>query len=179
MLPMMNRLLRVVAIASLVCACAPTQQQPPPAPAAPPVPALATDDANVKLTIIMATNPGHMDPKVTAACQGTVTMSRARAQRKMRVRWQIKNDDDNPCPNLDSSQVSVRFDLPTLAAGTDPTEAVLSEVYGQGNAIRTRVHADEKKVPDSKRKYTVWYKGLRAAPDPDLDIQGECPTCAP
>ena len=176
---MMNRLLRVVAITSLVSACAPTQQPPPAAQAAPPVPPLPMDDADVKLTIIMAANLGHENGKVTAACQGAVTTNRIRAKRRMKVRWQIKNDDDNPCPNLNRSLVSVRFDLPTLAVGTDPAEAVLSEVYGQGNAIRARVHADPAKVKDEKRKYTVWYNGKQAAPDPDLDIQGDCPTCAP
>jgi hypothetical protein len=178
---MKNLAFRLVVLGIVTAACGPA---PPPSggaaqpPAQTAAPASAAAD-NVKLTIVMARNFGHSDPKVTAACTGTVTTFRVPAERKHRVRWKIVNDDDNPCPNLATADVSVKFDAPTMSAGRDTSDPVLSEVKAQGSQIRAYVHADVTKVPNSERKYVVWYKNQQASPDPELDIEGDCGDCSP
>ncbi len=132
--------------------------------------------------IVMTANDNH-DTTVTAACVGTATTYRMRqVKRKHKLRWHIQNDLYNPCPFLNFADVELRFDDPIMADGVQESEAALDVLKPKPGKtyIDGRVHADQMKAPNKiDHKYLVYYKGLKASPDPEIDIDGACGGCGP
>lgn len=156
----------------------------PPAPAAPAADAteVEADAAGgpIKRNIIwMTKNDGQTDESIDAPCLGTVSAYRVRAQRKQRVRWYVRNDQYNPCPNLDEDQVEVRFTKAVLSEQPNAEDPPVQNVKAMNGRINARVHVDETTAPDSIEKYLVYYMNKKASPDPELDINGDCGGCGP
>lgn len=170
----------------------PSGVTPAPAPTAAPV---ADDDGpqadstDKKITLWMSRNQGNLGSSVDAACVGATSL-RPKAQRKQKVRFYVRQDDEQ-CPGLDTTKVELRFDT---AIWVDPTEiddarpmlppvATLTRT-GLGRQIVGRVYHDMNDstptVPNGPYKFYVWYNGKKASPDPEVDVDGNCGTdCGP
>lgn len=173
--------LAVTTLMMLGCGGAST---PPPQPAAAPAASAAQLAAgNEKQNeILMAENGGHKDTSVTARCTASVPRFRIKAQRKQIVRWHIRDARFDPCPGLDPTMVRLEFDKAIwvdVANPSGPPVAVLNQNQGT-NQIVGRVYLSATTVPNQTRaSYTVVYQGNKASSDPDVDVDGDCSTCAP
>ena len=177
-------LISIVLMAVLGCGGGSTQSSGSTGGAAP----AAAGDPHFKNTIVMTKNnrayEGGVNPP-QAPCIGIVIDGRPRnVMRKHKLRWLIQNDVANPCPNLNAQlgTVELHFENKIMSKGTSTSDPELDVLQADSanSWIEGRVHADEAKAPNNAHaKYFVFYMSQKASPDPELDIMGDCPTCAP
>ena len=136
-------------------------------------PAAATgDEPNLENAIWFVKNDGH-DSAVTAACIGTATTYKMSGQRKHKVRWHLENDPYNKCDGFQTRDVELRFNAKIWEQDTD----ILTPNGGSAN-VDGKVRKESGIVADGTYKYVIYYKGLPASPDPEIDIAGDCGGCA-
>ena len=134
----------------------------------------------IKRNVIwMTKNDGHPDTTVSAPCIGTASAYSIKVMRKQRVRWDVRNDDYNGCPNLTAADVTVVFANAILENPSNSAGAPVNQATYMGGQVRGRVHTSATVAPNGRQKYLVYYKGMKASPDPELDIDGDCGGCGP
>lgn len=126
-------------------------------------------------SIFMTTNhnKGTGNGQYAAECLGVVSTETLPAANGDSITWHIKtgngHDEQDRCANLDPSKVELHF--ATNVMGTSQTL-----VGGRGNTIRGTVAASSQ-ATNGRHKYQVFYKGVAAGPDPEIDVN--CDTCGP
>ncbi|HET9834537.1 MAG TPA: hypothetical protein VFP91_22595 [Vicinamibacterales bacterium] len=111
-------------------------------------------------------------------CVGTITLETLPSRQMEQVTWVIRNgnalNQDDVCPGLDKSMVSLHFDDAVMGATNTVLTAQHIPVLGTTVwAIRGTIDPG---VPDmTHHKYTVFYKGVQAGPDPEIEVG--CDSC--
>jgi len=128
--------------------------------------------ARPRFTVIHMTK-NHNTSLYPAECLGAISTETLPSQQGEPVTWVIKNGNghntDDTCPGLDKSKVELHFkdDVMGTAAAR-----VLKPTSLHPNLIVGNVDAG---IPKGAHKYFVFYKGLQAGPDPEIETAcGDC-----
>jgi hypothetical protein len=141
--------------------------------------AASAEAANRKLTIYMKAKTGA-GGGLPAECIGYVDASVLTVKRLHTIDWDIKNDPDSPCDDLDKDEIDLRFK--TEAVGTDenapaPYKMVLRADGWWSKKVKGKV---TDKAVDGRHGYVIFYKNQQASPDPELEVDGDCSVgCGP
>ena len=107
-------------------------------------------------------------------CIGIVTTETLPSKQGEDVTWFIRNgnafNSDDVCPGLDKSKVSLHFEDAVMGAAN-----MVIDAMGSGNMYTIKGTIDMSVPDDSRHKYTVWYMGVKAGPDPEVDVA--CADC--
>ena len=111
-------------------------------------------------------------------CLAAVATERIPALKNDDIEWKVKNGHgatfSNPdkCPDLDKSQVELHFKTDVMGA------AAMRKLKSNANGdITGTVSMDSGEARKGLHGYQVFYKGLPAGPDPEIDV--DCDGCGP
>ena len=112
----------------------------------------------------------NYDAANPAECVASTVTKKQTAQRNEPVKWKLKSDPDNECPNFDPKRAYLLFSTDVVGAGAK------RKIYGQANGqVDAKTTTDKVIAPDdSKHLYKIYYKD-KMAEDPELDIKGDMP----
>ena len=108
-----------------------------------------------------------------AECLGTVTTETLPSKAGEQVTWLIRNgnsfNNDDVCPSIDKSMVALQFKDGVMGA----TSLAAQQITLGG--VTVWVIRGTISAVNGTHQYSVFYKGLQAGPDPELDVA--CPDC--
>jgi hypothetical protein len=144
--------------------------------------------AALGLLVVFTTGPAFAKPRFTvihvtknyntslfpAECLGSITTETLPSLNMEDITWVIKNgngnNNDDVCPNIDKSLVELHFKDDVM--GTAAMRVLKSQQVGGVWRIKGTVDAG---IPKGAYKYFVFYKGLQAGPDPEIEVA--CDSC--
>jgi hypothetical protein len=108
-----------------------------------------------------------------AECLGTITTETLPSLNAEQVTWLIRNGNahntDDVCPNVDKSQVELHFKDDVM--GVPAMRVLKAQLIVIGGvpvwAVRGTVDPG---IPKGAHQYSVWYKGMQAGPDPEIEV---------
>lgn len=126
--------------------------------------------AKDRKTLIVFTKNYNTAGAIKSECIGVVATETLPAQKRDGVTWKVVNthgqSNDDDCTGLDNTKVELRFADNVMGSTTLTANA--------GGIINGTV---SESATDGAHKYRVWYKGVAAGPDPEIDIG--CAGCGP
>ena len=130
---------------------------------------LAAKDRNTR---IVFTHNYNTSGSIKSECIGIVDTETLPGQPTESVTWKIVSSHDqghdDDCKNLDNSSVELHFTNETVFG------VMTLKPNGSSDMIKANISANAR---NGAYKYTVWYKGKLAGPDPEIEIG--CSECGP
>lgn len=124
-------------------------------------------------------NQGTGAGQYPAECIGVISTETLGSLRGDRISWKVRNGNgfttDDICTDaagtpIDKTKVELRFMTDVMGAA-----AMKKLTSNAGGSIDGKVSMNVIEAPPGANKYRVFYKGLAAGPDPEIDV--ECPGC--
>ena len=113
-----------------------------------------------------------------AECLGAITTETLPSQKGEQLTWIIRNgnahNDDDVCANADKSMVELHFKDDVM--GTAAMRVLKSQqIMVNGRMVWAIQGTVDPGIPAGPHKYDVFYKGLQAGPDPEVEVA--CASC--
>jgi hypothetical protein len=135
-----------------------------------------TASAKDRTTTIIFTLNYHPEGSIKAQCIGVVSTEILPGKKGDNVTWKVKNGHgeghDDDCPSMVNSQVQLIFDDDVMGATVNKKLTA-----NNGGEIKGTISSVALEAPAGSHKYRVFYKGIAAGPDPEIEI--DCGGCGP
>lgn len=114
-----------------------------------------------------------------AECVGTVATEVIPSRRRDQVTWIIRNgnseNDDDVCVGLDKSKVSLHFKDDVMGMAAMRVLNATQIMYKGRMVWAIQGNIDSGVPANTAHGYMVFYKGMQAGPDPEIEV--DCPGC--